>query len=362
MKKSNERMEVKSIPFSRLLKLEIPSLAKDVIRIVEKHDPEVLQIKEVFDLLVAEEPQIAKLNALYGVHPLTLKLKPMRNELMLYVSLLNMEVKIASKKSSFEYQNAARALGLAVDAHLSSLRKSKNERIVHERIEEFLNAINASQDLSEAVDQIGISSLIDSINALQSSVKRVIGQRLDLISQRPKEKTKVISKRVFSAMKDVFKQIEVAQLKHTELDYKPLFNELNDTLDDLRRLVNVRESHNKRKGAERMKAEELANGVVIDTETDATETDATEIDVPETNTGEMQSKSANDDIAEHQTPSVNGRIQSVSNAENSELDGKSVNGLDKDFDGSLDQKKTAASTSTPLQLPQVSDDDKNASK
>ncbi len=46
------------ISFSRLLKLELPLLAKGVIGIVEKHDPETLKIKEFFDKLVLEETMV----------------------------------------------------------------------------------------------------------------------------------------------------------------------------------------------------------------------------------------------------------------------------------------------------------------
>ena len=49
------------IPLSRLLKIEVPRLALRVIEIVEKHNPEELHIKEIFDLLVAELPNIQKL-------------------------------------------------------------------------------------------------------------------------------------------------------------------------------------------------------------------------------------------------------------------------------------------------------------
>ncbi len=33
-----------SIPFSKLLKLEVQDMALEVIRILEKHDPELLQL------------------------------------------------------------------------------------------------------------------------------------------------------------------------------------------------------------------------------------------------------------------------------------------------------------------------------
>ena len=45
-------LEIKQFPFSKMLKMEVPALAKSVIEIVENHDPEVLQIKEIYDLLL----------------------------------------------------------------------------------------------------------------------------------------------------------------------------------------------------------------------------------------------------------------------------------------------------------------------
>ena len=69
-------MYIQNVPYSKLLKLELPRLANRVIEIVEKHDPETLKIKEVFDLLVEEKPQVEGLIVRHGPHPITEELQP----------------------------------------------------------------------------------------------------------------------------------------------------------------------------------------------------------------------------------------------------------------------------------------------
>lgn len=321
-----QKMEIKNLPFSKLLKLELPALAISVIGIVEKHDPEVLQIKEVFDLLVAEEPQIKKLKARYGVHPLTLKLKPLRDQLMLYVSALRFQLKVAGRVSTPSTLGHVVALNLAVDAHLGDLKRSRNEEVVHQKIDEFLDVVRTTEELSEAVSSIGIVNLIDSLKATQSSVRRLLNERLALISQRPKEKSNEIAQPVISALKDLYKQIEVAQLKHTELDYKPLFDELNDLSNKYRNLMNIREAHNKKK------AEAKKNGVETDDD----------IIQPE-ETGDVMTPDVLTATTERM---IHPEVPQVSN-----------NGANKDNNLRLAQEKSVAMTYKPKQHPTLNDED-----
>lgn len=322
----NQKMEIKNLPFSKLLKLELPALAISVIGIVEKHDPELLQIKEVFDLLVAEEPQIKKLKARYGVHPLTLKLKPLRDQLMLYVSALRFQLKVAGRVNTPSTMSHVVALNLAVDAHLGDLKRSRNEEVVHQKIDEFLDVVRTTEELSEAVSSIGIMDLIDKLKATQSSVRRLLNERLALISQRPKEKSNEIAQPVISALKDLYKQIEVAQLKHTELDYKPLFAELNDLSDKYRNMMNIRVAHNKRK------AEAKKNGV---------ETDA-DITQPEETGDEMMP----DVLSETSERIIHPEVPQVNS-----------NGSDKEIALRSAQEKKVASSSKPKQTKTLNDED-----
>lgn len=144
MKKIIKKTGIINVPYSRLLKLELPELAEKVIRVVEKYDPEVLKIEEVFELLLNEQMQIDNLNARYGVHPLTIKLKPMREKLLLEVSKLKLDLNVASKSTTDLTKEAVIDLQLAIDRHLLKLRSSKNEAVMNRRIAQFLHEHSTS--------------------------------------------------------------------------------------------------------------------------------------------------------------------------------------------------------------------------
>ena len=324
-------MEIKKIPFSRLLKLELPSVAKLVMEIVEKHDPEELHIKEVFDLLVEEEPQIKALNALYGVHPLTLKLKPEREKLKLYISALRLQLKVASKMSTPGIQQSAVITQLAFDAHLGGIRLSKNEKIIHEKIGEFLDEVNRNAELQGAIEDLGLTPLTDNLQSTQTIVRELLAERLSLKSLRPKDKTKELAYSLETALKNLFKQIEVAQLKNKLVSYKPIIDELNDTINVFRNLVNIREANNKRK-AEEKKA--MEDGEIVDEGDESTEEPGV-MGMPRM----------------FVAPATGGFVP--------EVEGHSSNGSGDDLDQSLDQKKTVAPSTKQTQLPSSKNEDLN---
>ena len=334
----NVPLEIKQLSFSRLLKIEVPKLAKLVIEIVEKHDPEELQILEIYNLLQEQTPLIQKLNAMYGVHPLTVELKPLREKLLLQVSAMKLQLKLASKMQTEEIVKAASVFNLSVDAYFSKLRSSKNEQVVLEKIEAFLNMMKVNPTVSAAATTLGLQDLIAQMQTTLFDVNSMLLERTALISQRPKEKTSTTIKSVVNAMKYLFKQIEVAQLKHSELDYRPLFHELNDTLDKYRNLINIRTGYNMRKRME-------ANGEVENAgkSTDKEGEDSTETRSVETPTVETLGKEV--------APSM----LMANNNENVAPVGEKVNenGSDKALDKSLEEKKAAASSAKHVQLPNL---------
>ncbi len=325
-------MEFARVPFSRLLKMEVPSLAKDVIKIVEKHSPEELQIKDVFDLLVEQMSLIKQLDALYGVHPITLELKPLRDQLLLHVSAIKIQLKVAKKMKTEAILDAATIVGVAFDTHFKRIRASKNEIIVHEKIDAFLNLISQDSKLSNALGVLNIEHLVEVLQLTQAEVRALIEERKALISQRPKVTTNLTANSVTNALKYLFKQIEVAQLKNLELDYAPLFNELNDTLVMYIKMVSRRDSYNKRKAAER-------NGEVVEDET-TEEDNSTELEKPEVETNQV-------DI----TPEVLVASKNESFAPIVEV--MSENGQNGELNELLDEKKTAALGSNTMQLSEL---------
>ena len=55
-----EKKKLISIPYDRMLKLEVPQLAEQVIEIIEKYEPETLKIDGAYNLLTAKQDHIDK--------------------------------------------------------------------------------------------------------------------------------------------------------------------------------------------------------------------------------------------------------------------------------------------------------------
>lgn len=244
-------MYIKNVPYSKLLKLELPRLANRVIEIVEKHDPETLQIKEVFDLLVEEKPQIEGLIVRHGPHPITEELQPLRKKLLMYASTITFQMSVIVREDMYVKAENVRIAKIFINRYLLKLGLKKNREVIFQRLDEFFLEIEQDAQLEAILDTLGLTNNIDELQSVHSTMKELISRRLESISERPKVKSKELAKSVRKALKDMFTQIQIAQLKNKELNYSPLINELNDLLDTYRGLINARATLNKKRAEER---------------------------------------------------------------------------------------------------------------
>lgn len=90
---------------------------------------------------------------------------------------------------------------------------------------------------------------IDILKAVDFQIRRLLKKRADDISARPRVKTPVLVNSIHKALKDMFKEIESAQLRNPSIDYSELVNKLNDLLSHYKTLINMRATINKRKAA-----------------------------------------------------------------------------------------------------------------
>ena len=244
-------MYIQNVPYSKLLKLELPRLANRVIEIVEKHDPETLKIKEVFDLLVEEKPQVEGLIVRHGPHPITEELQPLRKKLLMYASTITFQMNVIVREDMYVKAENVRIAKIFINRYLLKLGLKKNREVISQRLDEFFLEIEQDAQLEAILDTLGLTDSIDELQSVHSTVKELISKRLESISERPKVKTEELAKSVRKALKDMFIQIQIAQLKNKELNYSPLINELNDLLDTYRGLINARATLNKKRAEER---------------------------------------------------------------------------------------------------------------
>ena len=311
---NNEKREIISFPFSRLLKLEIPQLADELIVIFEKHDPVLMKFKEMNDLFLAVKPKIDGLTVKHGGHQITPKLKRLRAKLNLEVRTIKLKLDLVIKNDPTGENSDVLLLKTEITRFLKKFLESKNKEIMHRRLIQFNNEVNVNSQLQTAMDTHNFMMNLDDMNSTLNQISENLRERLTSIAQRPKGITPELTRKVTKAMQNVIQEINLQQLKNPTLDYSELIDEVNQQFIKYRTLMNIRKANNERK----------ALGLPP-------------IEIDETVTPSMFRTSADGNFA----PGAEKMIG---------------NGLNVDFNQSLDQKKTVASSGKLSQLPSVNNE------
>ena len=234
-------MRINKIALSKLLKLEVPQLAKQVLEIVEKHNPEVLLVEKAFNDFSALEPEIESLIVGYGPHPLTPQIEAKRQKRTLYATSITFQVRGLTKGYIDGTEEAVAIVNHAVNLYLINLR-GHNEEIINEKVDQFLREVDANRELEGAVAELGLSRQINDLRIAHSGLKQLLFERNASTSERPKGIARVAAKAIRHGMKMLFTRIEVAQIDNSDLDYTPLISELNEKLIRYSSLIKMRET------------------------------------------------------------------------------------------------------------------------
>ena len=243
----SEKREIMSIPFSRLLKLEVPQLAEKLIVILEKYDPEVLKFSEMNDLFLAQKLNIDAMTVPYKGHEVTPKLKRLRAKLNLEVRSIKLKLELVIKNDPTGEDSQVLVLRTEIPRFLEKFSDSKNEEIKHRKVVQFSNEVNVNPVLQTAMETHGFLMHLDEMNSTLNLITEQLGVRLASISKRPKVKTPELTKLVTKAMLNVTQEINLQQLKNPTLDYSELIDEVNQQFFKYKTLMNIRKANNERK-------------------------------------------------------------------------------------------------------------------
>lgn len=269
------RKNIISIPFTKLLKLEVQDMALEVIRILNKHDAELLQLESMYELLVAEKPKIAALEVPHRGHPASKKLKRLRKERNVHVSSIKFELRKLIALDPTGDDSTVLLLQSELNRFLDDFYDSENEKVMHRKLNQFFDKVETNAPLEEAMESFRFNTFLDDLKINLSDVIASLNKRSSDISKRSKIKTNSIRSAIIESVKDMFYEIRLAQLKNSELDYAPLINELNKMLKDYDHLINARKAINERKAAQRKATE---NDDETTTEATSTEVQTTDTD------------------------------------------------------------------------------------
>ena len=234
------------INFSKLKKLEVQNLAESVITIVEKHNPEDLQIKEIFDKLVELQPRIDLLTIGYGAHRLTKEINKLRRRRNAFTQGLINKMKTIEDGGIEGMENHIAIAKPKAILYLQGLSK-ESEKTKVQTISQFLNLIDNNEELANAILALDLIPDLNNLKLVTTDIRALYNKRRESTSARPKAKTLMHVAAIKIAISNLFKQIEVAQIKNADLDYMPLIDELNLEITRAKAEVKARASYNQKK-------------------------------------------------------------------------------------------------------------------
>ncbi len=295
-----EVREFVNIPYTSMLKLEVPQMVEQVIEIVEKHGPQALKINEIYNLLIAEKPQIDKLFVWYRSHPFTKELKELRRKRRLNVRKISFHLSVLIQEDVSGVDKSVNLVKSEIERFILDFN-SKNEEVKCRKLTQLFALIEEDEELELALSTLKFTEMLNDLRTTHSRILTMSNNKITSLSQRPKEKTSDLIKSVLTATKNIFKDIELAQLKFPEINYNTLFDELNVLLIKYRNLINYRLLYNQRKakanGSETTELIESNTSASFSTETPESTTtllsnDADEIKEDDISTNSTDNKKA----------------------------------------------------------------------
>lgn len=248
-------IKVKRIGLSKMHLLEVRSLIKEVTAIVEWHNPEALNLGNIYDLLLEQKEKIELLKSPYGRHPLTGKYKDFHEMRLAYVALITTNMRsIAAGKFNHPRHLIPVAYPI-VKSYLFYLRK-ENRIVVGQRIRGFMQQLEKNPEEMEAFVTLGFKKDIENLKKANEECINTAALRLTDKSKRPRVDKKLIAREAEDVIRLLVDQINQYQRSYKNLDYTLLVNELNELLTEYSKNINTRTTINKRSAKKKKEAAE----------------------------------------------------------------------------------------------------------
>ena len=260
-------MQIITISSSWLHKLEYADYVKGVIKIVNKHDPELLKINGFYNRLLELQPQLEGLTLSYGKHPVSKDLRGLRKVRETVITAIQSQIVSVETANLKEHESELRLMLPTLHRFFDDI-KTKNQKDKSERIDQFLRVISSNEAMNDALKTLGFDLLVAKLLENSSAINELIHLRNEDISVRPKMQTEARIKQLDKAIYLLFHAIELERLENPDLNFQPLIDELNVWNTTYQTLVKSRRTQSSKKTE--MNGNEIKKTVAWSDKTSAT--------------------------------------------------------------------------------------------
>ena len=237
--------------YGRIQKFETPTLIKGANVILGKYDTEALDIKTWCDLLLDQESELSEVTEVNRKHPAMDELKIYRKERKTLLGVIKIQ-SFALERSRIGSIITQQKVVLDFLNRFIGDISANNYKKVDEKVSEIINAIEKDSSLQSAIAAVGMKVYFDELKVVQQKITSSQSIVVKFKSELPKTKIPTIKKSAVKALNNLIVSIELGKIKHPELDYEPLINELNaflgqyQSLDKTRRTISKKAAENKK--------------------------------------------------------------------------------------------------------------------
>ena len=207
---------------------EIPVMVNGVLGIVEKHDPETLGVKPLFDLVVEQQPQLMLLTEPRSKHPLSPIIYDDTKRLKELAQAIDIQAKAVAKGKIPAKTDAAFEITPLIKKYLAKIAKNNSISVVNS-VSSFVDLLT-DKNLKTAATTIGISEYVDEISLVKNRLLLNSKIRNAENSARRITKEKKLKPTILNALTNLLKAIDLAQVHNTTVDYTSLIAEINQIL------------------------------------------------------------------------------------------------------------------------------------
>jgi len=260
----NTNSVIVKVPFPKVQKHRVAGLMKKAVTIVGKYDPAALHIENTYNLAVDSLPLLDKLEVVNRKHPKTEVLDVIRVRRDDLIKAVIKHTK-ALQDAKIPAQLEQLKLIVAVKNHFLKDILRMDMKSKSDYLGKFFIAIDADATLSTAFTALGYAVFLTELRGYETNYDVTFDVRNQGQSEIPKMETAQVKKSTTFYLRNLVKVIEAASIEHSDLDYKPLMNELNTLFVSYNTEIKVATTINKAKLAKAKTKTATATTLTSDT-------------------------------------------------------------------------------------------------
>jgi len=243
-----KKLNFVSVSFSRLRRNEIRVLVNRLVELFEQFDSETLKLTFVFDKLVEAQSDLRLIQTQEGKNPKTAELNVKRDNLKRLIRTLVTQVRVLNTANRVVAIPHLEVLSPVVVRFLNPIVNA-NSTVQTDVLDEMFSVLEKDDTFQPSIEALNLKVLFDELKVLHQSYSAILTERMNSRIRSVVETSEVRLK-TNTALNNLMKEIELAQLKYPEANYNALIEKMNEIFSfysaqakarkTIRKKVNVR--------------------------------------------------------------------------------------------------------------------------